>query len=452
MAVKYAINDTDILTNCVSWWSLNEESDATGAVTRYDAHGTNDLTDVNTTASGAGQWRRGADFESTNSEYFTDGNSGQYDLTSLSISVWVKLESTSSTLGYSQGFISTTTGASQAGFELRQTSADNTVDFYLGDGTKIVSSTTALTTGTWYHIVCTMSTTEAKIYINGSLEATNSSWGTMTAGSATLYVGNSAAATTRYMDGVMQDASFYSAVLTLDQVGRLYNEGNGMVYGIDRDSVDGSADNPTTQLTFSHTVDSNMENTLLVVHVGRADARNITSVTYAGVDLTQELEQDSASNTGVETWYLVAPSTGTNNVVVNIDSSSFIMASATTYAGVDQTNPIDASDGDSTATTTHTTTATSTVDDVWGSVGNRSESSGQSTAGTNSFKINDVAGWIQTYDTNGTFGVAGSKSMTVNTTGAEVATEVMVLMTPASDPAGGGGTGSPSNFLLMGAG
>jgi hypothetical protein len=87
-----------------------------------------------------------------------------------------------------------------------------------------------------------------------------------------------------------------------------------------------------TSLTFSKTVSST--STLLTVH---AFAGGITGVTYAGVSMTNAIS--TAQGT---TWYLVNPSSGTHDVVVNMSPGAAILASAVSYTGTDTTNPIGA--------------------------------------------------------------------------------------------------------------
>lgn len=218
-------NDSTLSTSLVSYWELEESSG-----TRVDSHGSNDLTDNNTVTSGTGIQGTAADFEDANSEYLTDPNTGQYDVTSGSVSVWVKIENFS--VGtISPGIWSTTLSNASAtgGVTLRYSYIDKKVNFYVGNsGGGYTESTTALTTGTWYHIVATWTPSAIKVYVNGSNEGTDSTVSTVTAGT-TLHIGKDAP-NARYFDGLIDEVGFWSKELSSTEVTDLYNSGSGIPY------------------------------------------------------------------------------------------------------------------------------------------------------------------------------------------------------------------------------
>lgn len=90
-------------------------------------------------------------------------------------------------------------------------------------------------------------------------------------------------------------------------------------------------------------------NNVLIVGVSMNITGNtgatVASVTYNGVALTQAGFHNDAGNTErVEIWYLVAPATGTNNVVVTTNllggAAVGTIVGATNVSGADQTSPI----------------------------------------------------------------------------------------------------------------
>jgi hypothetical protein len=90
-------------------------------------------------------------------------------------------------------------------------------------------------------------------------------------------------------------------------------------------------------------------NTLLLVQVviqAHGPADTVSSATYNGIALTRAIkDQDTSSNHGtLETWYLVNPPTGTNNVVVAIADTvaQVLHVGAISYKGVNQSTPIGA--------------------------------------------------------------------------------------------------------------
>lgn len=107
----------------------------------------------------------------------------------------------------------------------------------------------------------------------------------------------------------------------------------------------GNPPNDSTVISWAHTVTPGGVDRLLVVHVA-ARRYNATSVTYAGIPLT--LLAQSASpltiDARTELWYLVAPPTGTNQVVVNFPPSSGTFyqekrGQALSFTGVNQSAP-----------------------------------------------------------------------------------------------------------------
>lgn len=108
------------------------------------------------------------------------------------------------------------------------------------------------------------------------------------------------------------------------------------------DDATSAAANSQSSLTFAHPVAS-QSNGLLIVSVSHVTSDSISSVTYAGVAMTLV---DSASNgsggTGrvLSMYRLIAPATGSNNVVVTLAAASIFAVSAQSFYGVDQTTPL----------------------------------------------------------------------------------------------------------------
>lgn len=118
-------------------------------------------------------------------------------------------------------------------------------------------------------------------------------------------------------------------------------------------SATGDLANGANTLTFSHTTTSTGTNVVLVVgislNISGTNTAQVTSVTYNGVTLTKAVAEDDGTGTASrsEIWYLVAPATGANNVVVTVapvntgkPSEVGIVAGAITFTGADQSTPI----------------------------------------------------------------------------------------------------------------
>jgi prepilin-type N-terminal cleavage/methylation domain-containing protein len=99
-------------------------------------------------------------------------------------------------------------------------------------------------------------------------------------------------------------------------------------------------------LTWSHTVGAGSDR-ILVVGVstrGGLGWDQVNSVTYNGISLTRVGSDTTLDCHGythrVEIWYLVAPPTGTYNVVITTAGNADIVGGATSWIGVNQTNPV----------------------------------------------------------------------------------------------------------------
>ncbi|HEV2113268.1 MAG TPA: hypothetical protein VGR50_03910, partial [Terriglobales bacterium] len=138
--------------------------------------------------------------------------------------------------------------------------------------------------------------------------------------------------------------------------------------------INPAAGNGNGTLTFAHTTAGT--NRLMMVGVSlnltNSTAATVSSVTYNGVALTLMGSHNDAGNTRrMELWKLVAPPTGTFNVVVTIggltltQSNMGVVAGATTFTGVDQNTPSGTfASNDGAASTNSTVTVTSNPGEV----------------------------------------------------------------------------------------
>ncbi|MEE9492937.1 MAG: DUF4347 domain-containing protein [Gammaproteobacteria bacterium] len=96
--------------------------------------------------------------------------------------------------------------------------------------------------------------------------------------------------------------------------------------------------------TVSHTTTGTGRLMLVGISFGQDKGDSVSSITYNGVNLSFVGAQDNSIVLGsrVEIWQLVAPDTGTHDVVVNYSGTSHIGAAfgATTFTGVDQSTPL----------------------------------------------------------------------------------------------------------------
>lgn len=216
-------------TNNVSFWELEETSG-----TRTDSKGSNDLTDNNTVLSGTGIQGTGADFESSNSEYLSISDAAQTGIDSISaqtVACWVKFESTSANMSpMSKG-----NDGSNGLFQFFWLTSNNLI-FRRVTSSGLQGATASWTpsTATWYHIAGTFDTTNGTVlYVNGVPIGTDSN--TLSAIDTTeqFTIGmRSRGGVTfdMYMDGLVDEAGYWSRALSLGEIQALYNGGTGIPY------------------------------------------------------------------------------------------------------------------------------------------------------------------------------------------------------------------------------
>lgn len=117
-------------------------------------------------------------------------------------------------------------------------------------------------------------------------------------------------------------------------------------------------------LTSAYTCGSGSNTMLIVAFQGDQTNDDITGVTYNGVAMTLVNKTHSAGDRWVYMYYLLAPASGSHNVVITSTNSHYLLALAADYIGVKQSgqpdnNAINHKDapGSDTLTTTLTTVA-----------------------------------------------------------------------------------------------
>jgi uncharacterized repeat protein (TIGR01451 family) len=113
----------------------------------------------------------------------------------------------------------------------------------------------------------------------------------------------------------------------------------------------GSADaagTATVAVTVAHTTTTTANRLLIVgvsINLTNSTGTTVTSVTYGGAALTRQgFHNDAGLTRRVEMWSLLAPASGTANVVANVNvptnATVGVVVGATTFTGVDQTVPM----------------------------------------------------------------------------------------------------------------
>jgi len=98
--------------------------------------------------------------------------------------------------------------------------------------------------------------------------------------------------------------------------------------------------NNSSSVTFSHTIHSGFNRLLVVGVSAQLSTASVNTVTYNGLSLTRlGIYPNTGFVTRVEIWYLVAPPTGTYDVVLNNSTNDHAIIGAQTFYGVDPTTP-----------------------------------------------------------------------------------------------------------------
>lgn len=190
------------------------------------------------------------------------------------------------------------------------------------------------------------------------------------------------------------------------------------------DSAASKSQDSSTTNTFAHTCAGS--NRIILVGCMTTNG-TITGVTYNGVSLTQAIDNTTGGSTfnHIYLFYLIAPATGTNNVIVTSSGSGSVYAASASYTGVAQTSPIDGTSATTTTTTgAFSKSVTTSVANDWiiGYVGagNYSTSaSNEPAAGSGTTRRATDPGtgsWYSIFDGNGAVS-AGANSLNYDTTG-----------------------------------
>ena len=199
-----------------------------------------------------------------------------------------------------------------------------------------------------------------------------------------------------------------------------------------------------TSINFNITIASNSDR-ILIVAAGDLGGDTVTGVTHNSVPLTFINKSTVASGDTVSLWYLVAPDTGTQNIVATRTSTtSTFKVNAVVYYGASQTGVPDSSNTNSgNGITTLTTSTTTIADNCWtvsGTLSSRVISAGAGVTIRENQNDNAIG------DSNGAITPAGSDSHQYNLSNTSETATAMISIAPAVAVA------STSGSLFLGGG
>lgn len=172
-------------------------------------------------------------------------------------------------------------------------------------------------------------------------------------------------------------------------------------------------------LTFSLTVGSGSNRILWVGALVNTTTATVTSVTYAGVAMTATAASPLRSNQSLILYYLAAPASGANNIVLTLSSNvSEIHGIAASYTGAAQTGLPDSSVTESAGSGTSATLTTTTVaNNAWMVGLFRNDSTGNGSASTGTTQRAFDSGQVSFDDSGAPLTPAGSHSIRETWTG-----------------------------------
>ena len=251
-------HDVSLMNGLVSYWPLDEVSG-----TREDVKGNNNLIDNNTVSSATSLQGMAADLERGNNRYgyipdpaeylsITDSAQSGLDVTdSLSISAWIKVENAPPSQNDSYTIASKGSEVDgQWSWAFRYGDWDNIMpgerhlDFIWKDNsgswganswdTHKMVTINNLESGTFHFVAVTanVATQELKFYVDGvQVGATQQGPSDFFNSSAPFLIGGyDNGYPTTIFDGLMDEVGLWNRALTVEEVAKLYNNGEGIPY------------------------------------------------------------------------------------------------------------------------------------------------------------------------------------------------------------------------------
>jgi len=207
-----------------------------------------------------------------------------------------------------------------------------------------------------------------------------------------------------------------------------------MAIAFDAASSASTINSAHTSKTWSHTCTGS--DRVLIVGIGTFNSTGggkISGITYNGVSMTLVAEASAQSNIYSSMWYLIAPSTGANNIVASFASQTYDWCASASYTGVAQSGFPDASSSGNNTSTSITGTVTTIADNAWTVMTPLCNAAGiTGGTGTTVRAISPTNGRQAICDSNGDITPAGSSSLIVNCNNDSNA-QVIVSMEPAAD-------------------
>jgi hypothetical protein len=385
-----------------------------------DFYGSNNATNVGTSTFTSGKYNNALTLNGS-SQYLSVANGMfPWGTNNWSVSLWFKRSS-----GTDICMFGSHDGTGAGGLEISYGASSGSgklgVSKIGAAGTQATYTWTADTN--WHHLVATQSSTAGLIlYLDGSAvntQAANTS--NVINSNKAIGIGARVIGTTpadAFFPGQIDEVGIWSKALSTTEISDLYNSGNGQTMNppIEFDAKsDGGIVNPGTSLTFSHTVGTGDNRALLVFDFNDTASNVVTGATYNGVAMTSVSNSFQISGDRyVNCFYLLAPDTGTHNVVISASASKIIAGASVSYFGVKQSGQPDSyATGSNPGQTSFSLATTTVADNAWCVLLTRTGGE-NNTAGTGTVERVDSANGYGIFDSGAPVSPAGSKTLSTS--------------------------------------
>ena len=210
--------DIDLDNGIISYWEFDVSS-----ATQVDSVGSNDGTVDGATYTASGKINGGYDYDGSNDKIEVTDDATLDLGNNLTVSAWVRLETA---VSYFTFLCKGNLGTGDINYAFQTEGAGDKFRFFVLDAGahEHIDSTTSVVTNTWYHVVITVNGATAKLYIDGTLETTDTIFTTSIPTNAkALFFGARDDGTTQFWNGQIDEVGIWSRALTSDEVTALYN-------------------------------------------------------------------------------------------------------------------------------------------------------------------------------------------------------------------------------------
>ena len=180
-----------------------------------------------------GRFGKALEFPGTEGNYVSVPHKDSLDLTTWTITAWVKVEDTE---GEFQCFIRKAEPANVRNYSMKVAEVAKGVGDvpqmgFTSGGWFEIFGTTELTDGKWHHIAGTYDQTAGRIYVDGVLEAEGGSTAIADTNPGPLTIGATLAGTGP-VKGIIDDFGLFEEALDEEEISTIMNDGLGRVYGV----------------------------------------------------------------------------------------------------------------------------------------------------------------------------------------------------------------------------